>query len=58
MEYIVILNFMTNEIDCFKMDNYNGEFDIQGWMLETHGYDMRNCEFMITEMPIIRPINF
>ena len=58
-KYLVILNFEVMKIELFDITPFGWkDEDIEQEMYDKYHYSLNNCEWMITDTPVIRPINF
>jgi hypothetical protein len=58
IQYAVILNFGIDSIDVLKLDNVPENVDYEEYIEQTLDYSLSNCEWMITDTPILNRINF
>jgi hypothetical protein len=58
IQYAVILNFESGQIDVLILDNMPKDVYVEEYIEQTLDYSLSNCEWMITDTPILNRINF
>lgn len=58
IQYVVILNFESGQIDVLILDNMPKDIYVEEYIEETLDYSLSNCEWMITDTPILNRVNF
>lgn len=58
IQYAVILNFESGQIDVLILNNMPKDVYIEEYIEQTLDYSLSNCEWLITDTPILNRINF
>jgi hypothetical protein len=58
IQYAVILNFESGKIDVLILDNMPKDVYVEEYIEQTLDYSLSNCEWIITDTPILNRINF
>jgi hypothetical protein len=58
-KYLIILNFEVMKTEVFDISSFDwNDEDIEEQMFDKYHYNLTNCQWMITDTPVMRPINF
>ena len=58
-KYLVILNFSVMKVEVFDITPFGwDDNEIEEHMYDKYQYSITDCQWMITDTPIMRPINF
>lgn len=57
-KYVVILNFESGEVDILSLHAMQEGVDAEEFIEGDLGYNLSDCQWMVTSNPFPNPINF